>query len=327
MNLTILGERGVLIAFDAEVRVELNRFAFSTHAFVRHSLKKALKRIARAGFKGVEIFADKPHLWLDTFGPREITRLERQLDRLGLFVSNINAGSTAGFWSDAPQEPIFEPSIISRSRTNREWRIAYTKKALRAAKMLGAQNVSIASGRTLPGVPPEKAQKLLEEGLKRLIEEAEHLGQRFSLTCEPGLFVERSAELKALIKKLGSPLFGANVDVGHAEVLGEDPVQSIRDLKGSIFHVHLEDIRGRKDYHRIPGDGDIDFRAITNELDRGGYTGPLTWDIFSYDEHPDEAMERSIKYSRTLLLEMSLRKPKAKAKAKVVKKTLKHARQ
>jgi hypothetical protein len=38
-------------------------------------------------------------------------------------------------------------------------------------------------------------------------------------------------------------------------------------------------------------------------------------------------MERSIKYSRTLLLEMSLRKPKRKAKAKGTKKTLKHARQ
>src|SRR5208283_3449047 len=117
------------------------------------------------------------------------TSLRKQLDKLGLFVSNINANCTAGFWNDAPPEPFFEPSLISRDKTLREWRLAYTKKALRLAKAVGAHNVSITSGKTLNGVPPEKAQKLLEEGLARLVEEAERLQQRLSLEYEPGLFV------------------------------------------------------------------------------------------------------------------------------------------
>lgn len=295
--------------------VDLSRFAFSTNAFSRQTLKKALKRVARTGFKGVEILADKPHVWLDSFGPRDISRLERQLDKLGLFLSNINASRTAGFWSDAPQETFFEPSLISRSRTLREWRIAYTKKALRLGKALGAHNVSVVSGALLPGVPPEKAQKLLEESLKRLIEEAEHLGQRFSIELAPSTYIERTSEAVALVKKMNSALFGVNLDVGHAQLTGEDPTKAIRDLKDMIFHIHLEDIRGHKHYHRIPGDGDIDFRGIARELDRTGYTGPLTWDLYTCDENPDEAVERSYKYSRTLLLEMQLgSKPKSKQK-------------
>ena len=139
--------------------MELCRFAFSTNAFSRHPLAKALREIARTGFRGVEILADKPHAWLDSFTADDVSGLRKQLDKLGLFVSNINANCTAGFWNDAPPEPFFEPSLISRDKTLREWRLAYTKKALRLAKALGAHNVSITSGKTLNGVPPEKGPK------------------------------------------------------------------------------------------------------------------------------------------------------------------------
>jgi len=300
--------------------VELQRFAFSTNAYSRHSLKKALKRIHKFGFKGVEILADKPHAWLDSLNPRDVKALRKQLEHLDLFVSNINANCTFGFWTDAPPEPFFEPSLISRNRDLREWRLAYTKKALRFGKELGAHNVSITSGKALNGVPPEKAQKLLEEGLKRLLEEAEHLQQRLSLEYEPALFIEKTSEMKALLQKLDSPYLGVNLDLGHVDVIGEDPCHAIRQLKGRIFNIHLEDIRGHKHYHRIPGDGDIDFRAIFRELDKTGYTGPLTWELYTYDDAPDEACERTFKYLRTLLLEHKLTQPKRRKSKPAVKK-------
>ena len=301
--------------------MDLKRFAFSTSAYSRHSLKKAIKRIAKVGFKGVDILADKPHAWLDSFSPRDVTRLRAQLGILDLFVSNINVNGTSGFWTDAPPEQSFEPSLISRSKQLREWRIAYTKKALRLGKELDAQSVSITSGKTLNGVPPEKAQKFFEEGLARLLEECERLQQRLSIGCEPGLFIETSAELKALLLKFNSPYLGANLDVGHAVVAGEDPCHAIRALKGRIFNLNLEDIRGRKHYHRIPGDGEMDFRTIFRELDTIAYEGPLTWDLYTHDEAPDHACRRTFKYVRTLLLERALEakpilEPEKKSKRK-----------
>jgi sugar phosphate isomerase/epimerase len=281
--------------------VELCRFAFSTNAFSRHPLGRALKVIAGAGFSGVEILADKPHVWLDTFDGAELANLRKQLDKLGLFVSNINANCTAGFWSDAPAEPLFEPSLNSRDKTLREWRLAYTKKALRLAKALEAQNVSITSGKTLNGVPPAKAQKLLEEGLSRLLEEASRLGQRLSLEYEPGLFVERTAELDALLKKINSPYLGANLDLGHVAVAGEDPCRAIKTLKGRIFNIHLEDIRGRKHYHLLPGEGDLDFGAIFKTLDFTSYSGPLTWELYTCDENPTEACAKTFAYLKKKL--------------------------
>jgi len=280
--------------------VELVRFAFSTHAYRGHSLQHALNRISETGFAGVELLADKPHAWMDTFTASDQTRLFKRLDKHKLIVSNINACSTIGFWSDAPQEPIFEPSLISHSREQREWRIAYVKKALRLGKALNAKNVSITSGRALNGIPPEEARKTLIDSLERVAEHAEKIGQRFSLTCEPTLLVERSDELAKLLVKVGSMFFGATVDVANAVISGEEPSAVIARLKGRIFGVQLADIKSRKYYRRIPGSGEIDFAAVIKALKSAGYTGPLTWDVQADDGDPDAACKKTFAFSKSI---------------------------
>ncbi len=279
--------------------MELKRFSFSTNAFSRHSLHHALKRISDAGFRSVEILADKPHVWMDIFTSSDLDRLQKQLRRLDLTVSNINAENTSGFWSDAPPELFSEPSLVSRVREYREWRIAYTKKALRLGQALGAKSVSVTSGRALNGVPPESATKLLGEGLERLLEHAEKMGQRLALRPAQTMLIESTNELAELIKTVGSNRFGACLDVAHAEVCGENPVVAIRKLKNSLFHIDLADIRDHKNYARLPGDGELNFDAIFKTLDDVGYDGSLTWDIRTSDEDPDAACKKTFKFSKS----------------------------
>jgi sugar phosphate isomerase/epimerase len=237
---------------------------------------------------------------MDKFSAADQKRLERQLAKLGLSVSNINANCTRGYWGDLPEEPIFEPSILSPRRVLREWRIAYTRKALRLGQALGARNVSLTTGRSLPGIPPEKAQALLIETLKRLLDFADSLGQRLSLEYEPPLFVERTSELAGLMDTLKAPHFGANLDVGHVVASGEDPAKAFRALKGHIFNIHLADIRGRKHYPRIPGDGDLDFPALFKALDATGYDGPLTWELYTCADKPDAACRKTFTFVKSI---------------------------
>ncbi|HYG73941.1 MAG TPA: sugar phosphate isomerase/epimerase [Planctomycetota bacterium] len=305
--------------------MDLHRFAFSTSAYRRLPLKKALKRIAKAGFKGVEIVADKPHFWLDQFSPRDLSRLVKQLEKLDLYVSNVNAISPAGFWGDAPDEPLTEPSLISRNRSLREWRLAYVKKALRAAKELGAHAVTITSGKALSGMPPEKARKLLDEELARLLEVADQLGQRLALQVEPGHLIERTGELEALLDKFATPHLGASLNIGIAEVSGEDVCGLIRKLEQRLFALQMMDIRARKRYSRVPGDGDIDFRAVHQTLENSSYTGPLTWELPHSDLSPDEACVRTFKYVRTLLLEQRLSRPEPGKRSRAGKRKTKAA--
>lgn len=271
-------------------------FAFSTNAYGRYSLTEALERIARVGFPAVEILADKPHAWCDSIGDRELAQIAESLARLGLAVSNINANCTFGYYSDAPPEPFFEPSVLARDPVLRAWRIAYTKRALDLAAAVGAPACCITSGKCLNGVPPEVAKIYLTDALKELLDHAAKVGTRLAIEYEPALYIERTQEMVDLIETVGDPSLGANLDIGHVVVAGDDPVWAVHALQGHIHGLHFEDIRDAKHYHRVPGQGDIDFQAVTRALDEVGYTGAITWELYTADEDPDAACEATWRY-------------------------------
>src|SRR5690348_5360233 len=95
------------------------KLAFSTNAYTKHSLVDALRGIKRAGFSGVEILADTPHAYPDAIDGALTDGVKRELETLGLAVSNVNVNCSFGYWKDAPPEPYFEPSLISPNAQHR----------------------------------------------------------------------------------------------------------------------------------------------------------------------------------------------------------------
>src|SRR5436305_14351235 len=89
------------------------KLAFSTNAYTRFPLIEALRGIRKAGFAGVEILADTPHAYPDAIDESLTSTVARELERLGLAVSNINCNCSFGYWKDAPPKPYLEPSLIS----------------------------------------------------------------------------------------------------------------------------------------------------------------------------------------------------------------------
>ncbi len=276
------------------------KLAFSTNAFTRHSLSHALQAIAATGYQGVEILADKPHWYPETFDPTVADKVHAELDRLDLAVSNINANCTFGYWKDAPPEPFFEPSLISPDAKLRADRIQMILNTLQFAKAIGAENISITSGKALPTMPPETAMKQLRESLLPILETAERLNIHVGIECEPMLFVEYAAELRELIDGLGSKLLGANLDIGHSVVLGEDIPETLRILRGRIWNCHIEDIPGRKHYHLIPGQGTLDWPALKSALNAIRYDRFLTVELYTYPDRPAEAARESMAFLNPL---------------------------
>ncbi len=274
------------------------KIGFSTNAFSRHDLGFALEAIAVAGYSGVEILADKPHWYPGRFDEREAAGVREKLERLKLQVSNINANCTFGFWENPPPEPFFEPSLISPEPALRAARSQMIKNTLQFAKAIGAGNISITSGKALPTVPPEMAMKALIEGLKPLLEMAEKLGVKVGIECEPMLFIEWATELRELIERVGSPMLGANLDIGHSVVLGENIPETLAALKGRIWNCHIEDIPGRKHYHLIPGEGTVDWKGLKKGLEGIGYERFLTVELYTYPDRPVEAAEKSMAFLR-----------------------------
>jgi sugar phosphate isomerase/epimerase len=284
------------------------KLSFSTNAFVRHSVFEAVERIASCGYDGVEVLADSPHLYADTATDSTLQRLRELVHRTGIHVANINANTAVGYYGRDFWEPLFEPSLANPDPSERTWRIGYSKKCIDMAVALGSPCVSLTSGRMVPGISPEKSMALLQESLEEVLDYAAAKDILVGMEYEPGLLVENSVELAALMESMGAPHLGANLDLGHSHVLGEDPDEVVARLAPRIFHIHLEDIRSRKHYHLIPGDGDMDFRAVFSALQRSSYEGFLTVELYTYPHRPEEAAERSLRYLKPFLTQYG-RKP------------------
>lgn len=273
------------------------KLAFSTNAYTRHSLTDALRGIKAAGFEGVEILADAPHAYPGDVNDAFITSVRRTLDETGLAVSNINCNCTFGYWKDAPPEPYFEPSLISPNPKHRADRAALILEALVFAKGVAAANVSITSGRCLGGMPPDKAARQFADSIRPILDRADALGVNIGIECEPGLYLEYISELREWIDRLGHPRFGANLDIGHSVVIGEEIPVVVELLRGRIWNLHVEDLPGRKHYHMIPGEGTgVNWAALRDALRDVRYDRFLTVELYTHTERPQEAAEKSFQF-------------------------------
>ena len=276
------------------------RLSFSTNAFVRSSVFHAVERIAAIGYEGVELLADSPHLYADSVSASDLGTLADVLNRTGLKVANINANTAMGYYGREFWEPLFEPSLSNPDRELRKWRIDYSKKCIDIARILGSPCISVTSGRLIPGVAPDKSLEYLHDSLEQLLEHAEHQSIRVGIEYEPGLLIERYEELLDMITSLDSAYLGANLDLGHSHILGEDPKRVISALSSRIFHVHIEDIRGRKHFHLIPGSGDLDFAGLFSTLEAHGYGGFATVELYTYPHQPEAAARAALTHLRGL---------------------------
>jgi sugar phosphate isomerase/epimerase len=143
------------------------------------------------------------------------------------------------------------------------------------AKAIGAKNISITSGRCLAGMPPQLAEKQFAESIWPILDRADKLDVNVGIECEPGLFLEYATELREWIDRIKSPRLGANLDIGHSQVLGEDLAEAITLLGDRIWNLHVEDIPGRKHY---------------------GYQRFATVELYTHTADPQKAAEQSWRF-------------------------------
>jgi sugar phosphate isomerase/epimerase len=276
-------------------------FGYSTNAFVRFSLFEAVEKIARLGFRGVEIMCDRPHLYPEDFGPEDLTRLRRLIQEQGLGVTNLNSFTLFAVGDT------YLPSWIEPERERREIRIQHTLACLRLARFLGCGNISVPPGGPLGAISEQEALRRFYEGLERVVPAAEELGVKVLVEPEPGLLVENTGQFRAFIREVSSPAVGLNFDVGHFFCAGEDPSVAFEELFEWVGHVHLEDIAASRVHnHLIPGRGAIGLLNVLRTMVRLGYRGHISLELYPYVDMPEEAGRESLEYLRPIFLEAGL---------------------
>jgi sugar phosphate isomerase/epimerase len=272
------------------------RFAYSTNAYTEVPLSLAVHEIARSGFDGVEILADLPHLNPMRHDVRAARRVSELIQRLGLAVSNVNVNTNLALSRQDPEG--FAPSLIDRSGAARQARIDYVARALRLSREMEARNAAVALGRAPRGEGRDALIDRAAESFRKVMAHAEKTGVRVGIEYEPGHFVENHAQLLDLLDRVGHPMLGANLDIGHAVCAGEDVPAVIRALRGRIWNFHFEDIRGGVHDHLVPGLGDVDFEPILRAILETGYVGHLTLELYPYKTSPTWAGKTGLAHLR-----------------------------
>lgn len=120
--------------------------------------------------------------------------------------------------------------------------------------------------------------------------------------CGIGLMVENlpgdynsAPQLAELLNPV--PELGLHLDIGHANLqVPQNTTEEILEAHGKrLRHVHLHDNKGgHADLHLPLGTGTVDLRRHVEALQKCGYDGTITLEVFTPDRH-------HLTYSRDLL--------------------------
>jgi sugar phosphate isomerase/epimerase len=276
------------------------KLAFSTNAFKKNTLAEAIDAIARIGYAGVEIMADVPHAYPPTFTPQQREAAKRQIQSLGMTVSNVNAFTLFA------RGDTYHPTWIEDDPALRELRIRHTLDSIELAHEFGARTVSLQPGGTMIGTAIDRAEagRRFADGLSRVLDAARRHQITLAIEPEPGLFIETSREYLDFKNEFfkDEPLVRMNCDVGHLFCVGEDPAHVIRAMPEHVAHVHLEDIgENRVHQHLTPGKGAIDFDAIFDALRAIPYAGWVTVELYPYETSAAGVAQRAFDHLRSKL--------------------------
>jgi sugar phosphate isomerase/epimerase len=270
-------------------------FGYSTNAFVKFRLVDAVARIARLGFRGVEIMADRPHLYPADVDEAGFQLLQQALAAAGLKVTNLNSFTLFAVGDT------YLPSWIEPDRRRRDIRIRHTRDCLQVARRLGCANISVPPGGPLSGVTRREAERLFYEGLDQVIPLAEELDVRILVEPEPGLMIETTRQFQEFMRGVRSAAVGLNFDIGHFFCAGEDPREAFETLFEWVGHVHLEDIAAtRVHQHLIAGLGAIRFADVLKHMRQLGYAGDISLELYPYVDTPEEAGRDSLAFLKPI---------------------------
>lgn len=272
------------------------KLAFSSNAYMHFSIEDTIRKIGELGYTGIEILADVPHAWPSFLLEERKQSIRDHLEKYNLQIANINA-----FMMNAvndPRQPYWHPGWTDPDPHYRAIRREHTKRSLQLAKEIGAPNVTTEPGGLLTAEQSWKdAAQIFYDEIMPCVEVAEQLEVMLLIEPEPELMIEKFDEYLDFADRIKSPWVGLNFDVGHAYCVSEDPQDWVAKMAPHTKHYHFEDIAATRVHkHLIPGHGAIDFKATLQAIEKTGYDGWITVELYPYIDNPDDAAREAREY-------------------------------
>ena len=255
-----------------------NPLAGHTNTYHTYGFEEALRGIAAAGYRYVELSAVPgwtEHVDLDT-PPGEVRRL---LDSHGLEAVSLSGHSDL---------------------TTREG-LEHGLKAVRWAGEYGIPIVNTAVGGHQSA---DESEAAFLGNAGRLADAAEAAGVVVALEIHGDIMASSDVTIP-LLEKVGRDSIKVNYDTANVEFYsGDKAVDDLPKITRYLAHVHLKDTAGGKGNWNFPaiGSGTVDFTRVLEILREAGYEGPYSVELeFQGEPWPPldevtESMRRSYEH-------------------------------
>lgn len=180
--------------------------------------------------------------------------------------------------------------LSSPDGSSRSAAASYLERTLTFGAGLGASTAYL--------VPDEDRSSLdgYAEELKKLATRGGELDVRVCVEHFPGTALPTASATIEYLREVGHPNLFLLLDIGHAQMSGEDPAAAISDAGPLLGYVHLDDNDGSRDLHLGLTDGILTEAALADTISALtdiGYRGNLSLELHPELSDPLDALKRS----------------------------------
>ena len=286
---------------------------FVSAIFAERTLEEVVDFAANNGFQCIEVmcwpkgkaerrYAGVTHIDVETLTPDRIAYIRELFQNRGLFISGLG----------------YYPNPLDPEEEKRIFYLEHIQKVIEAAAALGVPVVNTFIGRHPALSVPENIE-LFKRYWPPVVQRAAELNVRIGIENCPMLFTydewpggKNLAISPVIWEKLftiiRSEHIGLNYDPSHMIWQQMDYLTPLQEFAHKLFHVHLKDaklFREKLDrvgilatpleYHspKLPGRGDVDWKAFLLHLENAGYDGPLVieFEDKEYEQSPEKIAE------------------------------------
>jgi sugar phosphate isomerase/epimerase len=245
----------------------------------------AIRRIAKLGFKAIELIAWDREALATYYTQQAIKKLRDIIASEGLELSEFVCTP---------------PGMASPDKKERDAAVEHFKLMVEVAVGLGTKTVNTVSVFPFaievpritdrphmqeysvyypPGLDWKQNWEDYVDAVRRCCDICEDAQVRYALEPHPYRYMSNAASMLRLIDHVKSDALGMNFDPSHLFPMGDMPHTVIYQLGDRIFHCHFSDNDGMTNVHWRPGKGKIDWTAVMRALKETGFDGTISIEL------------------------------------------------
>ena len=263
------------------------RFGISTHLFHDRRLSRDhLALIAAHGFESVEVFATRSHF--DYHDPAAISQLGEWLKETGLALHGIHAPIVESMNGGDKWGAVISNAVGDSAK--RQAAVREADAALDIARELGGSVMVVHLGTpTVQG--GENNRTAAFRSVEDICRLAEPVGIKVALEVIPNPLSDAPSLVTMLERDLDFPRTGICLDFGHAFIIG-DVADAVEAVSEHLLTTHVHDNDGKKDEHRAPFDGRINWDMVLMTMQKVGYDGTYLMELANTSS-PEEVLQKA----------------------------------